>query len=547
MHYTKLSPLTRYFVTILVLALTMLPCHATAGYSYFVDYAARLNINDNPLGTYYFWWTNQLYLPLFFFTLTLIAVLGANSTPLKLSLLLAFVLEILYPTELWDYLSMSATPLIPSYVGYGANSLLTNSLNRYHPLIFYVSATLFITTPFYTLKPLLTRKPFHKLTATFTQNLAGWSAVLVNLAALWKGSWWALQEGTWGGWWNWDTSEVFGLLITILTLTLLHARSALVSLTPAFQKLVALQSLFILSYFFIQLNFDLVSHNFGAKFFFFFNNNLFFLEAVLFLSAMIGYTCYMSLFKRLASANGSRSLNGAFAVRVLPAVVAVSWLAWSYKPLANYFFWNFLEVNVFNFEMSLQSIHVSILLVFLVWLLGNVEGSALFALVLAFHTSHWAFIVLLFTQVLSWTALIHVALALFTLLNVVLLDLFPVQLLTTSDYGYLVSSFRCLFEGCNVLVLDGTSTELVKLNRSVTFWNSSNWNITSTPNTPSLNFFNLVASAEFFHNFYKIGTGYIDVHLVLELPLLGTLNALFLILVWGTTLVAFSRPKRPVF
>ena len=37
---------------------------------------------------------------------------------------------------------------------------------------------------------------------------------------------------------------------------------------------------FIATYFFIQLNFELVSHNFGSKFFFFFNNNLFSMEVI---------------------------------------------------------------------------------------------------------------------------------------------------------------------------------------------------------------------------------------------------------------------------
>ena len=530
-----------------LLPIAVLPYHFTAGYSYFVDYTARLNINDNPLGTYYFWWTNQLYLPLFFFTLILVAAFGAHSASLKLCVLLAFLLEVLYPTELWDYLSMSATPLIPSYVGYGANSLLTNALNRYHPLIFYASATIFITTALHLVKPLLTKKPFSKLSSSVTQNWTGWVAVLVNLVALWKGSWWALQEGTWGGWWNWDTSEVFGLLVTVLILTLLHARTTLMGLISTFQKFVALQALFLLSYFFIQLNFDLVSHNFGAKFFFFFNNNLFFLEAVFFLLVLILYTCYVSLFKRLASVVGIKQLADSSVVRMLPAVVATSWVLWSYKPLVNYFLWNFLEVNIFNVEVSLQPIHTTILLVFLVWLLGSLGHTALLTLILVFYTSHWAFIALFFTQALSRTALLHTTLAFFTLLNVILLDLFPIQLVTTSNYGYLSSSFRCLFEGCNILVLDGTSIELVKTHRSVSLWNSSNWNITSIPNTATLNFFSLVASAEFFQNCYKIGMGYIDVHLVLELPLLGTLNFLFVLLLCVTLLVAISGPKRPAF
>ena len=45
----------------------------------------------------------------------------------------------------------------------------------------------------------------------------------------------------------------------------------------------------VFSYFFVQLNFELASHNFGSKFFFFFNSNLFFAEILVF--ALFGLAC----------------------------------------------------------------------------------------------------------------------------------------------------------------------------------------------------------------------------------------------------------------
>ena len=34
------------------------------------------------------------------------------------------------------------------------------------------------------------------------------------------GGLWAYQEGSWGGWWDWDISEVFGLFIYLVFSTL---------------------------------------------------------------------------------------------------------------------------------------------------------------------------------------------------------------------------------------------------------------------------------------------------------------------------------------
>jgi cytochrome c biogenesis factor len=95
------------------------------------------------------------------------------------------------------------------------------------------------------------------------------------------GSWWALQEGTWGGWWNWDSSETFGLFFFLLPFFFYHNKSYLNFHQKNLNIFKKSTTLLLFSYFFIQLNFDLVSHNFGIKFFQFFSNNLFFYNTLL--------------------------------------------------------------------------------------------------------------------------------------------------------------------------------------------------------------------------------------------------------------------------
>ena len=183
-----------------------------------------------------------------------------------------------YLTEVHDYLALNTFDIVSLYGTNGINNLLTNTLNRYHPCIFYLGsiglgAVIFgypmgrgLSNTFLNSK--LVYDYFQQSRATLT----------VSFIALWMGSWWALQEGTWGGWWNWDSSETFGLLVPLFILAALHSRFSILSLHFLAAKNKVLLYVFLFSYFFIQLNFDLTSHNFGARFFFFFNNNLFFLE-----------------------------------------------------------------------------------------------------------------------------------------------------------------------------------------------------------------------------------------------------------------------------
>ena len=92
-----------------------------------------------------------------------------------------------------------------------------------------------------------------------------YTAMLTIFFALYLGGWWAAQEGSWGGWWNWDSSEFFGLLILFICLIPYHVHSNITSKT--FFYLCLYLSIFIVILFFIelQLNFATSAHNFGFQ------------------------------------------------------------------------------------------------------------------------------------------------------------------------------------------------------------------------------------------------------------------------------------------
>ena len=104
------------------------------------------------------------------------------------------------------------------------NNLLINSINKYHPLLLYISIFVFYFTIllfYYFLK-----KPNYVLFLKiqifikfFIQNY-----IKYIIFSLFLGSFWALQEGSWGGWWNWDPSEVLGLLILFFYIYFFHKK-----------------------------------------------------------------------------------------------------------------------------------------------------------------------------------------------------------------------------------------------------------------------------------------------------------------------------------
>jgi cytochrome c biogenesis factor len=190
----------------------------TTGFSYFPDVYNRFNINDSVLNTYYFFWTSFLYLPSFYFFLVFL-ILWNFTRQLGTVLLIFFLL---YNTEFLDFIVnnfnfISSNPLLLEI-----NLLLTNNLNKIHPFIFYLS-TILLFCYVYEILILFTQNNQYSLVWFFNFKLNySWWVGFYNIVALFLGSWWAFQEGTWGGWWNWDSSEIFGLEFFLFFLFVIH-------------------------------------------------------------------------------------------------------------------------------------------------------------------------------------------------------------------------------------------------------------------------------------------------------------------------------------
>ena len=229
-------------------------------YTSFLDILTRVNINDSALSILYFFWTNFTYLPIFYFTILNLVFLFSLSYRLSISyILLNLLLSLLIFTKV-DYLTLNLSYYTILILNDDINLLLTNTINKYHPFILYTSTFYFFIN-------------YHNITSI--KVMCNWnffylpkpiySYLYYIVFALYLGSWWALQEGSWGGWWNWDPSEVLGLIIFLFLIFNLHRNTnyTLTYITSGLHKNQLLWLLYI--YVLVQLNFTLISHNFGIR------------------------------------------------------------------------------------------------------------------------------------------------------------------------------------------------------------------------------------------------------------------------------------------
>ena len=237
--------------------------------THLLDSFFRVNFNDSFLNLYSFFWTNFWYLILFYlllFCIILILIFNFN-----LFFFLFLIILFLYNFEINNFFLNNLQFINLNSIILNFNVFLLNNINKYHPFLFYISTLLilliFLYLSFYYVINLFY---FNKEFNFFKINSIFKKIFYINILSLFLGSWWALQEGSWGGWWNWDASETLGLLVLISAILFFHLISNYDNFMNNFYFLFLWILFIVLTYYFIQLNFDLVSHNFGIKFFFFF-------------------------------------------------------------------------------------------------------------------------------------------------------------------------------------------------------------------------------------------------------------------------------------
>lgn len=139
------------------------------------------------------------------------------------------------------------------------NTLLSNKLNIIHPLCLYIGTSCVFS--FLYINTILNQQYYKQLNFNILWLATLSTSILIFTIIL--GGWWAEQEGTWGGWWAWDPSEVLSLIVCMPFLFILHSRKTPTNYFTLTRELLLIFYFILFSYFFLQINFNLISHNFG--------------------------------------------------------------------------------------------------------------------------------------------------------------------------------------------------------------------------------------------------------------------------------------------
>lgn len=302
---------------------------------------------DPTLGNIFFYWLDLLYLPLLYLFLLLAFLYIAFPARRADGIYLFWAILFLQSLGLSSFYTLNSSLLFSDFSLMAANSFLTNTLNKYHPLIFYLavvftSSLLFFTTFSQTL--------FKKFSLVYNIYYYYYFRILIfffSSVTLLFGSWWALQEWTWGGWWNWDPSETFGLGPTLLILSFTHSNTTVLTFPTYYKRQIWILLFFFFSYLLVQLNFEILSHNFGLNFFYFFNNNLGpFSLLILLVFFLVNLCKEIYFYKNLFQARSSKViiLQTVF-VSIFYFFTSVI-LAFSFFTLFMHFLWKFFTINL---------------------------------------------------------------------------------------------------------------------------------------------------------------------------------------------------------
>lgn len=138
MLFGILSLLIFYTETLVVSSVVNLPLNFKNLSTNIVDFNIRNKLTESILGTFYYCWTNfwVIYLMLFLLSLVFIAKLFNNMRYATLISLVFTITTILFFYDVYFNIHF-AEPIKYSKTQF--NMLLQNKMNRYHPLLLYLS------------------------------------------------------------------------------------------------------------------------------------------------------------------------------------------------------------------------------------------------------------------------------------------------------------------------------------------------------------------------------------------------------------------------
>jgi len=328
-------------------------------YTNIQDLYSRVLVNDFFVNSFYYLWTSFWYIPLLLFYLVL-TFWRHDCVNYKLKFWLILGLLIIITSDILNYwiLNLNNTLVLTHLENF--NNLLSNSVNKYHPGIFYMTSLPIVCFIFFknTLQVTSLLHFSSYIYYKYVRSLVNKNLKLITFT-IFLGGWWALQEGSWGGWWNWDPSEVFGLLFIFIYAWQVHRIWSKHQMYSIINNQIILFYCTFLIYIFIQLNFDLVSHNFGTK-----TNQ--FIDAIQFFGislCVVGLILIQVNFKQFYILQFQLSqyyiglpydtfwkINFKRAWITIISFIVTIQLCLSFSPLLNDFLWKLASINITNVD-----------------------------------------------------------------------------------------------------------------------------------------------------------------------------------------------------
>lgn len=450
------------------------------------DIVTRLDINMFFWDLFYFSWTNISYIftiqLVFILSVYLLVYLPKIKCITHYVLLLYIFIAVIYLTYNLN-LSFSINYPILKLDYY--NVLLSNSLNKYHPFILY-SAWVTIFILFIVSSSIYTKHyTYHYINHNFNIII---NALFFTVFTLFLGSWWAYQEGSWGGWWNWDPSEVFGLYIMLILTIFIHIIS--INNSTYLRRLIIYLGLTssLIYYSFMQINFSLISHNFGFRDSDLVDIRIFYFNLLSLLSALL-----LFLFTKLLKLNSyisfSSSNNNYAWYKLITSLLVSTIIFASCFILLNDLIWKVTKINFSNLILNYNTL---LFFVFITYYTLNIDLAAFYIIIYLLFWQFNAesiFIIFLLTSTFS---------SIF--LNVHLLILFSILITLISCRFYLTSWMPLKFlslqytTDINYLFNYTFSLQYPFLIENFNFYNFITHTIYLSSTSPDSKIFNLISS-----------------------------------------------------
>jgi cytochrome c biogenesis factor len=383
-----------------------------------LDCLSRLDLNLSYFIGIYFLWTNIYFIYIYFITIILLIFTLLYS--IRYSNYCFKVVAIVYSLSLLDIFTSagSSVSLSNACSSNLANLLLLNTINKYHPFILYICFFSLVFHVFFS-------KPSAWLHKQFMAFFFKTKVLFLIFFTLYIGSWWAYQEGSWGGWWAWDPSESFGLVILLSILLLQHSNFRSKLFTHRKDLSVILLNLTLISYLILQTNFGITSHNFGLN-----NESNVFLKLNYIVLIIVSSTFIFAFFNKKIKVNNLLALGMQQLIIKLnySYLITILIILFSFVPLLTSLGWKLFTINSFNFNIDFYSV-IHILVVFaMIWYGLDCNFNALIFFFLVFSLNYVTPMSLIFFS-LCTNIIFNRVLALHTLVL-----LFVYVCLLSSDY-----------------------------------------------------------------------------------------------------------------